>query len=86
VHSENNKDEWVPCLLHSFLRMFLASNLDRWTARYVLRWHSSVGMKIRLRAGRNGVRFLAGTTDISLRRPNQSPVQCITGVVFAGRG
>jgi hypothetical protein len=38
-------------------------------------------MMIRLRAGRNGVRFLAGTTDISLRRPNQSPVQCITGVV-----
>jgi len=43
--------------------------------------HSSVGMMIGLRAERNGVRFPAGTTDISLRRPNQSPIRCITGVV-----
>ena len=43
-------------------------------------------MTIRLRAGRNGVRFPAGTTDISLRRPNQPPIRCITGVVSCEGG
>jgi hypothetical protein len=38
-------------------------------------------MMISLRAGRNGVQFPAGTTDIFFRRPNQSPIQCVTGVV-----
>ena len=87
MHSENNKDERVSCLQHCFLKTFLASNLDIRTARYVLCRHSSVGMMIRLRAGRNGVRFPAGTTDISLRKPNQSPIQCITGFVsWEGEG
>ena len=81
MHSENNKDERLSCLLHCFLRTFLATNLDLMDPLYVLCWHSSVGLMIRLRAGRNGVRFPAGTTDISLRRPNQSPIQCITGAV-----
>jgi len=38
-------------------------------------------MMIGLRAERNGVRFPAGKTGISVRRPNQSPIQCIMGVV-----
>jgi hypothetical protein len=87
VHSENNKDERVFSLLHCFLRTFLASNPDWQTARYVLCRYSSVGMMIRIRAGRNRVRFPAGTTDISLRRTKQSPIQCITGVVsWEGEG
>jgi hypothetical protein len=86
VHPDNNQDERMSCLQHCFLRKFLASNLDWWTARYVLWRHSSVGMMIGLRTGRNGVRFPAGTTDTSLRKPNQSPIQCITGVVSSERG
>ena len=73
VHSENNKDKRMSYLLHCFLRTFLASNLDWWTAHYVLCQHSSVGMMTSLQGGWNGVRFPAGTKDIFLlhRRPDR---------------